>query len=489
MRSRFRVKVVAFSFALACAALVPFKSAFSQEKGVVCIYFKRLNPANAAEGFHVQIINKKTTSGKFILRASGDAQKSVYVDIGREIKPNERDLIERNLAARIADMFSAKGDKAFKTLAQYRELFNRLAENSRVFQQIDLSKTLDVKDTTYLFDFDLAAQNASIFKNDARMESLALYRFAAERWIDGAFFADYKARLSKHDFKEFLDRETIESIFQTRKPASEYAELNPAQKKLVADADQKATWALLLAALGFVVAIFAIFSSVSQGKEKNEQIRRLEGKVKTIENRLNKPFYQNEPIDDDARQPSQLLKALTARVIALEKATGVRVSENGGSTRSFKNELAVKTQSLIQTYRQKWSQDETLAGEFDRLALCLDDMLFHLGELEEGMLTKDFVIKYVIPHIDAIDGVFQPEPDAPLNAPPAVNAYIVELQRLFSISEIEVRAKVSRFDNERHEKAGAILKTNLEAGTITKVLRRGLIHGETVRKAQVIRAE
>ena len=105
------------------------------------------------------------------------------------------------------------------------------------------------------------------------------------------------------------------------------------------------------------------------------------------------------------------------------------------------------------------------------------------------MLTKDFVIKYVIPHIDSLDAIFQPEPDAPINTPESVNAYIRELQKLLSITEIEVRTKISRFDNERHEKAGAILKTNLEVGTITKVLRRGLIHGETVRKAQVIRAE
>ena len=105
------------------------------------------------------------------------------------------------------------------------------------------------------------------------------------------------------------------------------------------------------------------------------------------------------------------------------------------------------------------------------------------------MLTKDFVIKYVIPHIDSLDLIFQSEPDAPISTPESVNDYIAALQKALNISEIEVRPKVSRFDNERHEKAGAILKTNLEVGTITKVLRRGLIHGETVRKAQVIRAE
>ncbi|MCS6988341.1 MAG: hypothetical protein NZM06_02380 [Chloroherpetonaceae bacterium] len=488
MRSRFLDKRLVFFLALVFVALAPIESASSQERGVVCVYFKRVNPANPADGFYVQLINRKTTSGKFVLRSNPDPQRAVYVDIGREMKPNERDVIERNLATRIGDMFVSKGEKAFKTIAQYRDLFNLLAASARVFQQVDLSKDYDVKDTVYLFDFDLAAQNYSIFKNEGRPESLALYRFAMERWVDGAFFPDYKARLSKHDFKGFLEPETVEMIFQTRKQALEYAELNPAQRRLIVDADQKATWSIILAAIGVIVGIFSFFASVAQSKERTEQIKRLEGKVKNLENRLNKPFYQSGESDEE-RQPNQLLKSLVARVIALEKAAGMKISENGGNLRTFKNETAAKTQSLIQAYRQKWAQDESLAGEFARLSLCLDDMLFRLGELEEGASIKDFVFKHVIPHIDAIDGVFQAEPDAPINTPPAVNDYIVELQRLFSLSEIEVRAKVSRFDNERHEKAGAILKTNLAAGTITKVLRRGLVHGETIRKAQVIRAE
>jgi hypothetical protein len=460
------------------------------EKGVVCIYYKRLNPSNPSEGYLMQIINKNTTSGKFILRTSPDVNKAVYVDIGREIKPNEREVIERNLAARIGDMFSAKGDKSLRTIAQYRDLLTLIEKNDRVFRDVDLTKNFDIKDTVYLFDFDVAAQNYSIFKNDGRPEALALYHFTQERWIGGKFYADYKERVSKHDFKEFLEPSILNAIFQVPKSTPQNAELNDAQKKLLRDADQKATWAMLLAVVSFIVGIFGIFVSASQGKDKGEQLTRLEGKVKVLENRLNKPFYQGMiNTEEENKFSTQQIQSIVNRLMALEKAIGTNATQSFSMPTSFKNDTATKLLQLIQEYRQKWSANDSLSSVYASLSLCLDNFAFLLSELEGGMLTKDFVIKYVMPHIDSLDAIFQPEPDAPINTPESVNAYIRELQKLLSITEIEVRTKISRFDNERHEKAGAILRTNLEPGTITKVLRRGLIHGETVRKAQVIRTE
>jgi molecular chaperone GrpE (heat shock protein) len=460
------------------------------EKGVVCIYYKRLNPSNPSEGYLMQIINKNTTSGKFILRTSPDVNKAVYVDIGREIKPNEREVIERNLAARIGDMFSAKGDKSLRTIAQYRDLLTLIEKNDRVFRDVDLTKNFDIKDTVYLFDFDAAAQNYSIFKNDGRPEALALYHFTQERWIGGKFYADYKERVSKHDFKEFLEPSILNAIFQVPKTTPQNAELNDAQKKLLRDADQKATWAMLLAVVSFIVGIFGIFVSASQGKDKGEQLTRLEGKVKVLENRLNKPFYQGmSNTEEENKFSTQQIQSIVNRLMALEKAIGTNATQSFSMPTSFKNDTATKLLQLIQEYRQKWSANDSLSSVYASLSLCLDNFAFRLSELEGGMLTKDFVIKYVIPHIDALDLIFQSEPDAPISTPESVNDYIAALQKALNISEIEVRPKVSRFDNERHEKAGAILKTNLEVGTITKVLRRGLIHGETVRKAQVIRAE
>jgi len=460
------------------------------EKGVVCIYYKRLNPSNPSEGYLMQIINKNTTSGKFILRTSPDVNKAVYVDIGREIKPNEREVIERNLAARIGDMFSAKGDKSLRTIAQYRDLLTLIEKNDRMFRDVDLTKNFDIKDTVYLFDFDVAAQNYFIFKNDGRPEALALYHFTQERWIGGKFYADYKERVSKHDFKEFLEPSILNAIFQVPKSTPQNAELNDAQKKLLRDADQKATWAMLLAVVSLIVGIIGVFINASQGKNNGEQISRLEGKVKSLENRLNKPFYQTDRLsEEESRRDAQQIQSLISRVIALERAAGITLNNGMSGIVSFKNETARELQKLTQLYRQKWSEDPSLTSVYGQLSLCLDNFNFQLTELENDLMLKDFVIKYVMPHIDSLDAIFQSEPDAPINTPESVNAYIRELQKLLSITEIEVRAKISRFDNERHEKAGAILKTNLEVGTITKVLRRGLIHGETVRKAQVIRAE
>ncbi|MGQ9805501.1 MAG: hypothetical protein ACUVRP_05420 [Chlorobiales bacterium] len=493
----FLVKFVVLSCLINLAVLLPHAEALaqsaqpaSQEKGVVCIYFKRLNPSNPSEGILMQLINKSTTSGKFILRTSPDANKAVYVDIGREIKANERDVIERNLVARIGDMFSAKGEKALKTVAQYKDLFNLITEADRVFHQVDLSKTFDIKDTVYLFDFDAAAQNYSIFKNDSRPEALALYQFVDERWTGKKFYPDYKSRVPKHDFKEFLEPDILDAIFQTRKTTSEPIGLTDAQKRTISDADQKATWALILSIISIIVGVFGLLTNTIQGKDKSEQLGRIEGKVKLLENRLNKPFYQKEVnAEEENRRSAQQLQSLIARVIALERAAGVKIIDGTSGTTSFKNETAAELQKLIQLYRQKWSEDTSLASIYGQLTLCLDDFTFRLSELENGLVMKDFVIKYAIPHIDTLDALFQPEPDAPINTPEIVNEYLRELQKKLGITEIEVRAKISRFDNERHEKAGAILKTNLEPGIITKVLRRGLIHGETVRKAQVIRAE
>lgn len=493
----FRVKFAILFFLMNLAAFLPrAQSAWqsapqtSQEKGVVCIYYKRLNPSNPSEGLLMQLINKRTTSGKFILRTDSNAQKAVYVDIGREIKPNERDVIERNLAARIGDMFIAKSDRSLKTVAQYKELFDLIAQNDRVFQQVDLTKNFDIKDTVYLFDFDAASQNYSIFKNDARPEALALYQFVGERWTSGKFFADYKSVVSKHDFKEFLDPEILNAIFQTRKAMQEQAELSPAQRRTISDADQKATWAFILSIISIIIGVFGLLTNAMQSKDKGEQLGRIEGKVKSLENRLNKPFYQTDlNSEEESRRGTQQIQSLITRVIALERAVGLKTIDGASGTASFKNAMAIELQKLIQQYRQKWSEEPTLTSVYGQLSLCLDDFAFHLSELENGVMMKDFVIKYAMPHIDALDALFQPEPDAPLNTPAVVNEYIEELKKILDIIEIEVRTKISRFDNERHEKAGAILKTNLEPGTITKVLRRGLIHGEMVRKAQVIRAE
>ncbi len=460
----------------------------AQEKGVVCIYFKRLNFNNPSEGFLMQIINKNTTSGKFILRTSPDPNKAVYVDIGREVKSNERDVIERNLAARIGDMFSAKGDKSLKTVAQYKELFKLISENERIFKQVDLSKNFDIRDTVYLFDFDAASQNYSVFKNDGRPEALALYQFVDERWTGQTFYADYKSRLLKHNFKEFLDPEILEAIFQTRQISREATGLTDAQKRIISDADQKATWALILSIIGIIVGIFGLLTNTLQGKDKDDQLRRVEGKMKLLESRLNKPFYQTD-INSEETRSTQQIQNIISRIVALERATGISTANHINKLLSFKNETAKKLQELIQLYRDKWSTDQSLSSVYGELTICLDDFAFHLSELENGTVVKDFVIKYAMPHIDALDALFRPEPDAPINTPESVNEYIRALQNILNITEIEIRTKISRFDNERHEKAGAILKTNLEPGTITKVLRRGLIHGETIRKAQVIRAE
>lgn len=466
-----------------------FSQSISQEKGVVCVYIKRVDFNNLKAGFFVQIINKRTSSGKFILKFGDENTQAAYIDIGRNFTPNERDLVERNLAARIGDMFQAKNEKMLKTALHYKELFLELTEGNFIFKESDLMKKFEIKDTVYVFNFDVAAQNYSILKDAGRRESLALYQFVEERWTGLSFYPNYKDRVSKHDFKEFLSPTVVNAIFDAANTKPVSIELSAAEKQIIADADQKATWAMLLAFVSVVVGIFGIFTNLTQSREREEQAKRIEGKVKSLESRLNKPFYQVDASVDDDRQAGKLSQTLLARIIALEQKTGHIVIQNGSSPKSFKNETAIKLQRLNQTYQEKWTSDESLVGEQARLALCLDEFALHFTALDDEMPVRDFVIRYAIPHIDSLDSIFQPEPDAPINTPHSVESYLAELCKILSIAEIEVRPKISRFDNERHEKAGAILRTTLEAGTITKALRRGLIHGDFVRKAQVIRAE
>jgi hypothetical protein len=460
-----------------------------QEKGAVCLYFKRVDLNNVQAGYYVQLINKHGSSGKFILRLSDDNAKAVFIDVGRTLAANERDLVERNLAARIGDMFQSKNEKLLKTAQHYKELFAELADGNFMLKQADLTKKFDIKDTVYAFNFDAAAQNYAILKDGARPEALVLYQFVEEKWTGLSFYPNYKDRVSKHDFKEFLSSAIVGAIFEepTAKPVA--PELSAVEKRIIADADQKATWAMLLGLISAAVSVFVIFSSLSQAREREEQAKRLEGKIKSLENRLNKPFYQVDGAIDDDRQSGKITQTLLSRLIALEQKIGQPVVQNGASPKSFQNKIAIQLQGASRAYREKWTSDESLATEQAQLALCLDEFALHFSALDDGMPLKDFVVRYAIPHIDAMDGIFQPEPDAPINTPQSVEAYIAQICGILSIAEIEVRAKISRFDNERHEKAGAILKTSLEAGTITKSLRRGLIHGDFVRKAQVIRAE
>ncbi|MBC8043156.1 MAG: nucleotide exchange factor GrpE, partial [Rhizobacter sp.] len=117
------------------------------------------------------------------------------------------------------------------------------------------------------------------------------------------------------------------------------------------------------------------------------------------------------------------------------------------------------------------------------------DFTAELGLLDDGTPPQLFVQKHLIPHIDHIDHLFQPEPDATLQTPSVVSAYLRDLIEAAGLKEIDIKPRVSHFDIEKHEKAGALLRTGLEPNTVLKVLRRGFLYGNLVRKAQVVRAE
>jgi hypothetical protein len=494
-RTSFRFASFIYTMFLVVGALVLLASPIrAAERGTVCVYHKKINPNDPRGGFYVVILNEHGSSGRFQLRYVAN-QREVYIDNGKQLRPNGRDAATRkDLASKIGDMFSSIDAKKLSTPEQYYSLFNLVLEESRTFRPVQQMASFGIQDSIFAFDFDNAAQNIALLQDGNRPESIALYNFTLDQWTASSVPADYKERIARNDFKMFFNEKLVEASFAQKKTdyAAMQSEMMRAQQKLAGDADQKATWAILFAVLALAGAIFVLFVTTGQIRGRVDQITKIEAKVKNIEGRMNKPFYQTDQIKaDDEKQNTVLIQSLMGRLAALERQNGVTAAHHEFTAKTFSNPTAARLQTIALNYRKAWSENAMLKPQHvaERLMLVIDQFLFQLQDLEEGTTTKTFILKSVIPHIDAIDSVFQPEADNALNTPTEVDAYIKELKSELKLSEIEVRPRASVFDNERHEKAGAILRTNLDAGTITKVLKRGIIHEGYVRKALVIRAE
>ncbi len=453
----------------------------------VCFYIKRQNLLNPDDGLTLFILNTRQRSPELQLRYQPKT-KFIYLESTKPIAgvvPTASEIVQ-GFEERLLPFFTEFDKRKLSTPAQYKDLFETLLSGTRILKQVNLS-AFGISDRVLVFDADAAELNPAFLKDANSTEAMALYNFAVGEWQERSSLLDYKDRLLKSpEVPSLIRRSTLESLFATPAAASQ-ATLSSDELLQIQKAEERATWAFLLSFLSLIIIIYLAIISAGNLRKKREQLSKLDAKVKHLESKLNKPFYQEvlQQTESSTFNP-KTLETLLLRLVALEKKLGVE-----RATPAFQSEMARRAQALISSYQQRWSQTAPIpqADLVQRLLFLLDEFLAELALLDVELPLKPFIQKSLIPHIDKIDALFQAEPDAPLNTPDSVQEYLRALMNIFGVQEIEIKQKQSLFDIEKHEKAGAILKTNYEPGTVLKVIRRGLLYNGSIRKAQVVKAE
>ncbi|RFM24407.1 MAG: nucleotide exchange factor GrpE [Candidatus Thermochlorobacter aerophilum] len=455
----------------------------------VCFYIKRQNLLNPEDGLTLFILNTRQRSPELQLRYQPKT-KFIYLGSTKPIAgafPTASEIVQA-FEERLLPFFTEFDKRKLSTPAQYKDLFETLLSGTHILKQVNLS-AFGIPDRTLVFDADAAELNPAPLKDANSAEAMALYNFVAGEWQERSTLLDYKDRLLKsQDVLNLIRRSTLESLFATTSAAPQ-ASLSSEELLQIQKAEERATWAFLLSFLSLIVVIYLAIISASNLRKKREQLSKLDAKVKHLESKLNKPFYQEVLQQADSSSTNfnpKTIETLLLRLVALEKKLGVE-----RATPAFQSEMARRAQALISSYQQRWSQTAPIpqADLVQKLLFLLDEFLTELALLDVELPLKTFIQKSLIPHIDKIDALFQAEPDAPLNTPDSIQEYLRALMNIFGVQEIEIKQKQSLFDHEKHEKAGAILKTNYEPGTVLKVIRRGLLYNGSIRKAQVVKAE
>ncbi|MCS7012367.1 MAG: nucleotide exchange factor GrpE [Chloroherpetonaceae bacterium] len=477
-------------FLLSMLLFAPLLLWAQTEQPTVCFYFKRQNPLDLDEGYTLFILNHRQRSDELRLRLPSKT-KSLILELASDRSipslPLSNAEIVQVLENRLASFFTEFDKRKLASPAQYRDLIDALLSGERIVQQVSVS-AFGIKDRVIVFNADAAEANPVLLKDPSTAEALALYNFAVGEWAFRPSLIDYKDRILKSALVlRLIRRSVLEQIFDVRQPQAQHTELPIEQLKQIQKADERATWAVILAFLSAVVSLYAAVVSTGFLRRKRDQISKLDAKVRHLESKLNKPFYQEVLQQSDPSAASaQTIEILAARLAALERHFNL-----APSAIEIKSELGQRLQALILSFISRWQTAPPIQENelLQKLLFYLNELRSDLVLLDTGLQSKSFIQKCVIPHIDKIDALFQAEPDAPLNTPHGVQEYLKALMEALNVTEIEVRPKQSLFDVEKHEKVGAVLKTNYEPGTVIKVLRRGLVYDGSIRKAQVIKAE
>jgi hypothetical protein len=456
----------------------------------VCFYIKRQNLLNPDDGLRLFVLNTRQRSPELQLRYQPKT-KFIYLESTKPIAgvvPTATEIVQA-FEDRLMPFFTEFDKRKLSTPAHYKDLLETLMSgmgSNRILKPINLS-AFGIPDRVLVFDADAAELNPTSLKDANSAEAMALYNFAAGEWQERTSLLDYKDRLLKSpDVLGLIRYSTLESLLATSASAQQVA-LTPDELLQIQTAEERATWAFLLSFLSLIVVIYLAIFAAGNLRKKRDQLSKLDAKVKHLEAKLNKPFYQEviQQTDNSSFNP-KTLETLLSRLVALEKKLGVE-----RTSLTFQSELARQAQALISSYQSRWHQTPPVSQTVlaQRLLFFLDEFLSELALLDVELPLKTFIQKSLIPHIDKIDALFQAEPDAPLNTPDSIQEYLKALMNIFGVQEIEIKQKQSLFDIEKHEKAGAILKTNYEPGTVLKVIRRGLLYNGSIRKAQVVKAE
>ncbi len=455
----------------------------------VCFYIKRQNLLNTEDGLTLFILNTRQRSSELQLRYQPKT-RFIYLESTKSIAgalPTASEIVQA-FEERLLPFFTEFDKRKLSTPAQYKDLFETLLSGTRILKQVNLS-AFGIPDRVLVFDADAAELNPAPLKDANSVEAMALYNFVVGEWQERSSLLDYKDRLLKsQDVLNLIRRSTLESLFATPAPSAQQATLSSDELLQIQKAEERATWALLLSFLSLIIIIYLAILSAGNLRKKREQLSKLDTKVKHLESKLNKPFYQEvlQQTDSSSTFNPKTIETLLFRLVALENKLGVE-----RTAPTFQSEIARQAQALISSYQQRWSRTAPIpqADLVQKLLFLLDEFLTELALLDVELPLKTFIQKSLIPHIDKIDALFQAEPDAPLNTPDSIQEYLRALMNIFGVQEIEIKQKQSLFDHEKHEKAGAILKTNYEPGTVLKVIRRGLLYNGSIRKAQVVKAE
>ncbi|PIO48581.1 MAG: hypothetical protein CMR00_03640 [[Chlorobium] sp. 445] len=474
---------------LFCMLLLPFASTLwaQPEPQTVCFYFKRQNLLNADDGLTLFILNTRQLSPELQLRIQPKT-KFFYLETAKPIAgatPSANEIVQV-FESRLSSFFTEFDKRKLSTPAQYKDLLEAVTNGNRILRQVNLS-AFGIPDRVLAFDADAADSNPRLLKDAHSAEAMALYNLALGEWREQTALLDYKDRLLKSTtVSRLLRRTTLESLFE-EPVAIKPTKLMTEDLAQIQKAEERATWAFLLAFFSLIVTLYLAIISLSTLRKQREQLSKLESKVKHLDSKLNKPFYQEVLQQSESHSLSpKVFDSVLSRLAALEKQVGVE-----RRTTAFQNDLARQAQTIIASYHSRWQETQPVAQTeiAHKLLLYLDEFLAELTLLDSDMPVKSFIQKSLITHIDKIDALFQAEPDAPINTPESVQTYLKALMDVFGVKEIEVKQKQSLFDIEKHEKAGAILKTNYEPGTVLKVIRRGLVYNGSIRKAQVVKAE
>ncbi|MBC8045114.1 MAG: hypothetical protein IAF08_16870, partial [Rhizobacter sp.] len=403
----------------------------------VCFYFKKVNPSSLAQGLVLQPITSQGGQRPVEVRMATKSQ-GVYVYFDRPAGQSiSIEIVERDLAEKIGAVFSGYDRAKLQSPAHYKALIDLIAGEGGgdvLLRQIDL-RAFGIADTVLAFNFGAVDASASLLAeaNRSSKEAAALYNFTFNQWRAAEAQGDYRDRVRAADFKPFADDATLAKLFETPKPAALSLAFSERDKQLIAESESRATWAMILTGLSLVATIYFAFLALTSLRKRGEQFSKLESKVKQMESKLNRPFYQAEQSRfEEMERLAKTVELHTSRLFQIERKAGV--ASGGGaanvlSETPFQTPLAVQLSAIVQKHRNHFkSESSSLAApDAEKLEMAQGDFTAELGLLDDGTPPQLFVQKHLIPHIDHIDHLFQPEPDATLQTPSVVSAYLRDL--------------------------------------------------------------